>query len=160
MTGNLSIPMRCAWKPRAVVWQVIRPWKNGTTGSSTIPRSGRAKSRSIAGSFRRSVSIAKRRAACWVLSRRTRIVFGASKAIRNIPAAEVEIAPKDRRRSIKLTDPERIRYPLKRVGKTRRRKMGTRDLGRSTRRYRRASAQSASRRAAQRDHVPRRPARP
>ena len=58
-----------------------------------------------------------------------------------------------------VSDPERIRYPLKRVGKTRRRKMGTRDLGRSTRRYRRASAQSASRRAAQRDHVPRRPAR-
>ncbi len=41
----------------------------------------------------------------------------------------------------------------------RRRKMGTRDLGRSTRRHRRARAQSASRRAAQRDHVPRRPAR-
>ena len=128
---------RCAWKPRAAVWQVIRRWKNGTTGSSTIPRSGRAKSKSIAGSFRRFVSIAKRHAACWDSSKRTRIAFGASRAIRNIPAAEAEIAPRDRRRSIKSTDPERIRYPLKRIGKRGEGKWERVDLGRSTRRYRR-----------------------
>ena len=117
MTGNLSIPMRCAWKPRAAVWQVIRRWKNGTTGSSTIPRSGRAKSRSIAGSFRRSVSIAKRRAA-WL-----RFVEKDTHRIRRFegnpehPGSRGRNCAKGPATLNQVSDPERIRYPLKRVGK-------------------------------------------
>ena len=59
-----------------------------------------------------------------------------------------------------VTDPERIRYPLKRVGKRGEGKWERVSLGRGSRRYRGSSAQSASRRAAQRDHVSRRPPRP
>ena len=59
-----------------------------------------------------------------------------------------------------VTDPERIRYPLKRVGKRGEGKWERAIVGRSARRYRRAGAQSAARRAAQRDHVSRRPAGP
>ena len=42
----------------------------------------------------------------------------------------------------------------------RRRQVGAGQLGRSARRHRRPGAQGAARRAAQRNHVPRRPARP
>src|SRR5512143_2812506 len=57
-----------------------------------------------------------------------------------------------------VQDPERIRYPLKRAGK--RGEMGAGELGRSSRRHRGPGAQGASRRAAQRDHVSRRPPGP
>ena len=61
----------------------------------------------------------------------------ASKAIPNIPAAAGSNCAKGPATLNQVTDPERIRYPLEAGRQARRRKMGTRDLGRSSRRHRR-----------------------
>ena len=109
--------MRCVWNRLKAVWQVIRRSKNGTTGSSTTPHSGRAKSRSIAGSFRRFASTAKPPAAWSPSSRRIPIAFAASKGNPEHPGSRGRNCAKGPATLNQVTDPERIRYPLKRVGK-------------------------------------------
>ena len=96
---------------------IIRQWKNGTTGSSTTRRSGRAKSKSIAGSFRRFVSTAKPPAAWLQWSKKTPIKIRRFEGNPEHPGSRGRNCAKGPATLNQVTDPERIRYPLKRVGK-------------------------------------------
>ena len=110
--------------------------RGGTTGRSSTPRRGRARSSAASSSSRRSASTARRR--CGLLA----YVDKETLQIRKFEGNPVH--PGSRGRNCakgpatlnQINDPERILYPLQRVGRARRGQVGARDLGRGARRPR------------------------
>ena len=132
---------------------------SGTTGPSSTPRPGPRRTSGTTRSSPPRASTARPAAGSSPTSTRRPARSPRSRATPNTRAAAVATAPRGRPRSTRSYDPERVLYPMKRVGERGGGPVGAHQLGPGARRDRRQDPHRLRRGPPQRGHVPRRPPR-
>ena len=97
--------------------EFLPAWNFGTIGRSTMASCGRKKLRAITVWCPPFVLIAKAAVVCWPMWTKILLKYASLKAIPRIQVHGAETALKGPATHNQIYDPERILYPLKRVGK-------------------------------------------